>query len=131
VVIGVLNDDLKKLLLLSVQYIDSCREAAKPMKMEEIKGFMAKVSQNREISDTLRSMFWIAVADTFGNKATGKNLALRDGWTIVEPEDGKDHSTEESILDEILDGIFGHSIVVMSGSGMSDFSEIFGGKRPH
>jgi len=126
-----LNDDLKKLLLLSVQYIDSCREAAKPMRIDEIKDFMAKVSQNREISDTLRSMFWVAVADTFGEKAAGKNLALRDDWTVVELEDDRDRSTDGSILDEILDGIFGHSIVVMSGSGMPDFSEIFGGKRPH
>jgi len=128
-VVGVLNDDLKKLLLLSVRYCDLYDEATKPTKIGELKEFLAKVRYNREMSEALRSIFWLAVADTFGSKAAGKNLSLRDDWTIVELEDKENRSAEYPILDEILGKIFGHSVVVMSG--MSDFSEIFGGKRPH
>jgi alkylhydroperoxidase/carboxymuconolactone decarboxylase family protein YurZ len=128
-VVGTLDDDLKKLLLLSVKYCVSCREAMKPMEMGGLKDFMTKVRQNQEISETLRTMFWLAVNDAFSDKATDKNLGLREGWTIVELENDKNCSTEGSTLDEILEGIFGPSIIVMSD--ISDFSGMFGGRRPH
>jgi hypothetical protein len=128
-VVGVLNDDLKRLLLLSVQYCVSCRKAMKPMRMGELKDFMNKVHSNQEISETLRTMFWLAVNDAFSEKITGKDLGIREGWKIVELEDKKGCSSEDPILNEILNGFFGSSIVVMSD--VSDFSEIFGDRRPH
>ncbi len=131
-VVGVLSDDLKRLLLLSVQYRVSCRKAMKPMRMGELKEFMTKVHKNQEVSETLETMFWLAVTDTFSEKITGEALEIREGWKIVELEDKKGCSAEEAILNEILNGSFssGSSIVVMS-SDMSDLSEIFGGRRPH
>ncbi|MEK9201648.1 MAG: hypothetical protein AAB944_01620 [Patescibacteria group bacterium] len=114
VLLGVLNDDLKRLQVVMAMSVDELKPALEKVQtwLKDLDGKEPPEDQYEKMRreyqlaqndfELARKVFWTSVYAEFP-EGLGKNLSLREGWQVV----FVDESGEiKKVLQELLDGIF-------------------------
>lgn len=116
-VVGVANEDLRRLAFLVDQSRNRVAEQLKELESElfsdeEQMAIARKLERHKRVHATLEGMFWTSVREDFPELYGMENVGMRQGWKIVWCEHPGQH--------ELLKTLMGFGFQVGSTETMSD-----------